>query len=135
APAASKASAPVPQRPAPPAAAAPSGGPAPDLSDLPAWANVMLKKGEELVGVRESSGSSIGTAVLVAVSVIISGAAGIANDMIGGMPIAAGAVGVICVTVFIAAILLGKKGSRRALVVTNQRAISVVGKDRLEVKQ
>lgn len=154
--------APAPSAPAPPAPAAPM-APAPmptpmaaaepvaeeeepmeaaqtepsskDKIILPDWTKIRMKKAENVVGIRESSASSGATAFLVSIPVIVSGAVGLAQQYIGGLVVAAVVVGAVWVAVFITAMLMGKSGSKKALVVTNQRAICIIGNERMEVKQ
>ena len=93
-----------------------------------------MKKGEDVIGFKEAAKSPAGAAVLVTIPAIAAGAAGLAADLVGGMAVAAGIVGGVVIAAFITALLMGKAGSRKALVVTSQRSISVVGSERMELK-
>ena len=122
--------------PAQAAATAPETQSAPKEKIIPpAWTNIRLKKGEDISGMRETSASSGATAFMVVIPVIVAGAVGIAQEYVGGIPGAAVAVGVIGVAAFVTAMLMGKAGSKKALVVTTQRSICIVGKERIEVKR
>lgn len=141
APAPAPSPAPAPQAPGAPAA--PAAAPAPSTEataqgakqqiPLPPWTQIRMKKGEEVLGIRETSGSAVGAAVVAAIFAIAAGGAGIA--LVKNIPIAAGAVFGAAVIGFVVVLVMGKSSSKRALVVTSQRAISIIGKDRMEVKQ
>ena len=148
--AAPRPAAPRPAAPARPNAPTPASAPAPTPASAPAaqqapagdskkiiipsWATVRMKKGEDVLGVRESISSPVGTAVLIAISALVAGGAGIAAKFVD-VPIAAGIVFFVAIIVFVVAMLMAKSGSKKALIVTSQRSISVMGKDRMEVKR
>ena len=101
---------------------------------VPEWTNIRVKKGEDIIGVREVNNSPAETAVLVVIPLIIAGAAGLLSPKITTM-VAAMIVGVSCVVTFIVALIMSKNNARKALVLTNQRAIAVIGKNRIEIKK
>ena len=92
-----------------------------------------LKKGEDVYGVREVSKSPVGAALVAFVFALGAGGAGIflKDNM------AMAAVGVVAASAiaFIVVFLISKSGSKKALVLTSQRAVCVVGGERLEVKK
>jgi len=133
APAPAPTGAPAPAAPAAPASAAPA-APSSNVT-IPEWTQVRMKKGEEVIGLRESSASSGATAFLISIPVIVAGAAGIALQHISGTVIAAVIVFIVWGAVFITAMLMGKSGAKKILIATNQRAICVTGKERMEIKQ
>ena len=105
-----------------------------NVQSIPEWTNIRVKKGEEIVGVREVNNSPAETAVLVVLPLIIAGAAGLLSPKISTM-VAAMIVGASCVVTFIVALIMSKNNARKALIVTNQRAIAVIGKNRIEIKK
>jgi len=127
-----------------PQASSPSFGSAPTVQDIPHqavqplavpnWAKIRIKKGEEVTGVRELVNSPAETAFLAVIPLIIAGAAGLLSPMIG-TPVSAIIVGLTCVITFVVALVLSKGNSRKALIATNQRAIAVIGKNRIEIKK
>jgi hypothetical protein len=118
-----RAAAPPPEAPSKPAKKIP----------VPAWTKVRLKKGEDVYGVREVSKSPMGAAVVAFIFALCAGGAGIAlkDNM------AMAAVGVVASAAigFIVVFLISKSGAKKALVLTSQRAVCVVGGERLEVKK
>lgn len=144
APAAAPPSAPAPApAPSPTAAPAPAPAAAPSPAQasasprqkivLPDWTKVRMKKGEEVIGLRETSSSAAGAAILAAVMAIVAGGAAIALK--DNIALSAGAAFGAAVVAFVVILVMGNVSSKRALVVTNQRSITVIGKDRMEVKQ
>ena len=123
-----------PSAPQAPAAAAPAAPAAPAKKvSLPAWTKVRLKKGEDVYGVREVSKSPMGAAIVAFIFALGAGGAGIVlkDNM------AMAAVGVVASAAigFIIVFLISKSGAKKALVLTSQRAVCVVGGERLEVKK
>jgi hypothetical protein len=117
-------------------------GSAPTVQDIPPqqplapppWTNIRIKKNEDVTGVREVISSPAETAFLVVVPLIIAGAAGLLSPMIG-TPVAAGIVGATCIITFVVALIMNKNNAKKALIVTNQRSIAVIGKTRIEIKK
>ena len=105
-----------------------------NVQAIPDWTNIRVKKGEEVVGVREANNSPAEIAVLVVLPLIIAGAAGLLSPKISTM-VAAMIVGASCVITFIVALIMSKNNARKALIVTNQRAIAIIGKNRIEIKK
>jgi hypothetical protein len=106
----------------------------PQVQGIPEWTNIRVKKGEEIIGVREVVNSPAEIAFLVVIPLIIAGAAGLLSPKISTM-VSAMIVGASCVITFIVALIMNKNNSKKALVVTNQRAIAVIGKNRIEIKK
>jgi hypothetical protein len=92
-----------------------------------------LKKGEDVLGVREVSKSPVGAALMAFIFALGAGAAGI--FLKDNLPMAAVAVGGASAVAFIIVFVIAKSGARKALVLTSQRAVCVVGGERLEVKK
>jgi len=135
---------PPPARPAsPPAPAAPShqapaaapatstqGVPATHASvKLPAWTKVQLKQGEEAIAYKEDNKNPAVPAVLASIPVVLSAGAVLLGTM--GLIV----VGVLCVITFIVAFIMSKAAEKRAVILTTQRAICILGKDRIELKK
>jgi hypothetical protein len=126
----------------PPPSAPSSFGSAPTVQDIPPqqplmvpeWTNVRIKKNENISGVREALNSPAETAFLVVIPLIIAGTAGLLSPMLG-TPVSAGIVGLACVITFVVALIISKSNSKKALIVTNQRSIAVIGKTRIEIKK
>ena len=105
-----------------------------NVQTVPEWTNIRVKKGEDVLGVREVNNSPAETAILVVLPLIIAGAAGLLSPKITTM-VAAMIVGASCVVTFIVALIMTKNSARKALVLTNQRAIAIIGKNRIEIKK
>lgn len=96
---------------------------------LPVWTNVQLKQGEEAVAYKEDSKNPAIPAVLASLPVVLCAGA----VFLGSMGIIV--VGVLCVATFIVAFIMSKAAARRAVILTSQRAICILGKDRIELRK
>jgi len=92
---------------------------------------VQFKQGEEAVAYKELEKNPVVSAVLVSMPVVLSAIAVILNQIVLGLVI----VVVLGVVTFIVAFAMSKEGSRRAIILTTQRAICIFGKDRIELKK
>ncbi|HBC86507.1 MAG TPA: hypothetical protein DCZ94_06090 [Lentisphaeria bacterium] len=69
--------------------------------------------------------------MLAAVPVILSAVAVVVGNMLIGLIV----IGALCVITFIIALVMSKGSAKRAIILTTQRAICILGKDRLELKK
>jgi hypothetical protein len=100
---------------------------------LPPWTNIQLKQGEELQTCREIKKNPTPTAVLASLPVLLTICAMFfAKTQLG---LAVGLVVVLWIVTFIIALLVTKDSSKRAIVITNQRTICIIGKDSIELKK
>jgi hypothetical protein len=100
---------------------------------LPPWTKVQLRQGEELLTFRETKKSSGLTAVLASLPVLMTVVSVFyaKTDLI----LAVVLVIVIWALTFILALFMAKNSSKRALILTSQRTICIIGKDKIELKK
>ncbi len=121
---------PHPVAPAPAPTTSTQGVPAQHANvKLPAWTSVQLKQGEEAVAYKEDSKNPAVPAVLASIPVVLCAGAVFLGTM--GLIV----VGVLCVATFIVAFVMSKGAAKRAVILTTQRAICIIGKDRIELKK
>jgi hypothetical protein len=137
--------------PPPPPAPAPAHAPAPHIAtsqgaappsvsttqaaqavNLPSWTNVQLKQSEELQACREINKNPAVQALLSSLPVLLTI---IALFFATRVAIAIAIVIIIWFITFVVAFMMTKNSSKRAIVITNQRTICIIGKDRIELKQ
>ena len=100
---------------------------------LPPWTNIQLKQGEELQACREIKKNPAPIAVLASLPVLLTIAAMFfAKTQLG---LAVVLVVVLWIATFVIALLMTKDSSKRAIVITSQRAICIIGKDSIELKK
>ncbi len=97
---------------------------------LPSWTNVQLKQGEELQACREINKNPAVQALLSSLPALLTIIA-----LFFATNIAIAIVVIIWLLAFVIAFLMTKNSSKRAIVITNQRTICIIGKDRIELKQ
>ena len=98
--------------------------------NLPSWTNVQLKQGEELQACREINKNPAVQALLTSLPVLLTIIA-----LFFATNIAIAIVVIIWLLAFVIAFLMIKNSSKRAIVITNQRTICIIGKDRIELKK
>ena len=96
---------------------------------IPKWTNISIKNANSITGLKENSIPSWKVPLMLCVPVLFSGVFGIVLMHFAGAFIALVIVLVITIAVFASA----PKG-RKALVVTKERSICIMDKDRMEVK-
>ena len=100
---------------------------------LPPWTNIQLKQGEELQACREIKKNPAPIAVLASLPVLLTIAAMFfAKTQFG---LAVGLVVVLWIVTFVIALLMTRDSSKRAIVITSQRTICIIGKDSIELKK
>ena len=97
--------------------------------DIPKWTNIDIKNADSIIGLKENSIPSWKIPLMICIPVFFSGISGIVLAHFAGIFIALILVLVITIAVFATA----PKG-KKALVVTKERSICIIDKDRMEVK-
>ncbi len=140
----SRPAAPQPHAPPPPQAQAPvpqqhanisqtqtAAAPAPHPHvQLPSWAKIVVHKDEEVHACREAASNPIGMALLTALPPLLCVSAAFLPS-----PISIAVCVVLALAAFAAAFVVLKKSSRKLVVLTSQRAISVSGAEIIEAKR
>ena len=115
----------------PKAPPAPASAPKKEKILVPSWTKIRMKKDEDVLGLKEYSGSPAGMAIAAAVIAALSGGAGIALGK--NLPIAAVLVVLLAAAAGAAVFFMAKGTSKAALVLTSLRSICVIGSKRLEI--
>ena len=100
---------------------------------LPPWTKIQLKQGEELQTCREIGRNPGLAAVLASLPVMLTVVAVFFAKT--QFMLAVVLVIVLWIVTFLVAFLMAKDSSKSAIVITNQRTICIVGKDRIELKK
>jgi hypothetical protein len=100
---------------------------------LPPWTKIQLKQGEELQSCRVISKNPWLAAALVSLPVLLTFAAVFFAKT--QFILAFVLVAVIWILTFIVAFLMAKENLNSAIVITSQRNICIIGKDRIELKK
>ncbi|MFA6294217.1 MAG: hypothetical protein WC637_20670 [Victivallales bacterium] len=100
---------------------------------LPPWTKIQLKQGEELQACREI-GRNPGLAALFASLPVLLTVAAVFFAKTQPM-LAVVLVIVLWAITFTVAFLMAKESSKSAIVITSQRTICIIGKDRIELKK
>jgi hypothetical protein len=100
---------------------------------LPSWTKVQFNPGEELQSFRDISKHHGLIAVLAALPVLLT----VIVMFFAQTQLVVAVLFVIAlwITTFISAFIMAKNSAKRALVITNQRTICIIGKDRIELKK
>ncbi len=100
---------------------------------LPPWTKIQLKQGEELQACREIGRNPGLAAVLASLPVLLTVVAVFFAKT--QFMLAVVLVIVLWTVTFIVAFLMAKDRSKSAIVITSQRTICIIGKDRIELKK
>jgi hypothetical protein len=100
---------------------------------LPPWTEIQLKQGEEVQACREINKNPGLTALLVSLPVLLTIAAIFFAKT--QLSLAIVIVIILWIATFVIALLMTKDNSKRAIVITSQRTVCIIGKDRIELKK
>lgn len=95
---------------------------------LPSWTKIQLKEGEELQDFQKINKNPALTAVLVSLPVLLTIFATLFAQSIA-------IIIVIWIMTFATALMMASQSSKRGVILTNQRIICIIGKDKVELKK
>lgn len=97
---------------------------------LPSWTKIQLKEGEELQDFQKINKNPAITAVLVSLPVLLTIVATLFAHSIALIIVI-----VIWIITFAIALMMANQSSKRGVILTNQRIICIIGKDKVELKK
>lgn len=100
---------------------------------LPSWTKIQLRQGEELQACRETKKNPASAAVLASLPVLLTMIAMFFAKT--HLVLALVLVVILWIATFVIAFLMTRDSSNRAIVLTNQRTICIIGEDRIELKK